>query len=264
MDEQSVIALRENDGKVHLIRLEDKEIKVKGIGRINPIRTLKESTIGKYITIGQKEFLVLKPRLHELVSGMKRKAQIITPKDASLICSKLGLTAGDKVLEIGFGSAGLTLHLANVVGSSGLITSVELRPEHAEVGMENIEFAKSSWINFPRFNLVEGDAYQNSTAEQVSTICETYDAITIDIPEPWKAIPNFSNLLGVGGRICCYCPVTSQLEQVWNILEESGLTIEWAGERIDRLWTKASKGGVRPGNNPMGHTAFIISAQRLS
>lgn len=263
MGDERVLALREEDGRVYLIRIEDREIKVKGIGRINPARALKEAKIGSVITLGQKEFLVLKPGLREITSGMHRRAQIITPKDASLICSSLGITSGDKVLEIGFGSAGLTLHLANVVGSNGLVASVELRPEHAEVGMENIALASSSWDGFPEFHLVEGDAYEAATADSAASISTEYDAISIDLPEPWHAIPHFAPLLRTGGRLTCYCPVTSQLEQSWNACEEAGLSVEWAGERIDRVWSKASKGGVRPGNNPMGHTAFIICAQKL-
>jgi len=31
---------------------------------------------------------------------------------------------------------------------------------------------------------------------------------------------------------------------------------------IERLWTKASRGGVRPGNTPMGHTAFLLIAEK--
>tara|TARA_B100001750_G_C15518084_1_gene608982 strand:- start:1007 stop:1801 length:795 start_codon:yes stop_codon:yes gene_type:complete len=263
MSDELVLALREEDGRVHLIRIEDRELKIKGIGRINPARALKEAEIGKTITLGQKEFLVLKPGINELTSGMHRRAQIITPKDASLICSNLGLTSGQKVLELGLGSAGLTLHIANMVGPLGLITSVELRAEHAKVGLENIALAKSSLNGFPEFHLIEGDAYLVDTAGAASSISSEYDAISIDLPEPWRAIPNFAPLLRVGGRISCYCPVTSQLEQVWNTCEASGLNVEWAGERIDRVWSKASKGGVRPSNNPMGHTAFILVAQRL-
>jgi tRNA (adenine57-N1/adenine58-N1)-methyltransferase len=194
---------------------------------------------------------------------MHRRAQIITPKDASLICSMLGIGAGDRVLEVGFGSAGLTLHLANTIGNKGLITTVELRPEHAEVGLENVELATNSWGGFPEFNLVEADAYSSTTAKTVSEISQTYDAISLDLPEPWQAIPHFAKLLAIGGRLSCYCPVTSQLEASWEACEAAGLEIDWAGERIDRVWTKASKGGVRPGNNPMGHTAFILIAQRL-
>jgi tRNA A58 N-methylase Trm61 len=38
---------------------------------------------------------------------------------------------------------------------------------------------------------------------------------------------------------------------------------EWAGEMIERKWVKASKGGVRPGNQPMGHTAFLLIAAKI-
>ncbi|DAC52402.1 MAG TPA: hypothetical protein HA340_00180 [Candidatus Thalassarchaeaceae archaeon] len=263
MGDERVLALREEEGRVYLIRIEDREIKIKGIGRINPARALKDAEIGSTITLGQKEFLVLKPGLRELTLGMHRRAQIITPKDASLICSNLGLTSGDRVLEVGFGSAGLTLHIANMVGSNGLVASVELRSEHAEVGLENIALASSSWDGFPEFHLIEGDAYEAATADAAAAVSAEYDAVSIDLPEPWQAIPHFAKLLRLGGRLACYCPVTSQLEQAWEACEEAGLTVEWAGERIDRVWSKASKGGVRPSNNPMGHTAFILVTQRL-
>ena len=115
---ERVLALREGGGKVHLIKIEDREIKVRGVGRINPSRDLKDAKPGDKISVGQKEFLVLKPRLRELTEGMRRRAQIITPKDASLLTSMLGITSGDRVLELGFGSAGLTLHLANVIGKN--------------------------------------------------------------------------------------------------------------------------------------------------
>jgi len=262
--EGRVLALREDSGKVHLIKIEDREIKVRGMGRLNPSRDLKDAQYGDKITLGQKDFLVLKPRLREMTEGMHRRAQIITPKDASLLTSMLGITSGDRVLELGFGSAGLTLHLANIVGKNGLVTTVELREEHAKVGLENISLATASWEGFPEFHLVEGDAYDSATAEAVKSTSNLFDAITIDLPEPWRAIPYFAPLLAVGGRLSCYCPVTSQLESCWNAAEEAGLEVEWAGERIDRIWTKASKGGGRPGNNPMGHTAFVLVAMRTN
>ena len=45
-------------------------------------------------------------------------------------------------------------------------------------------------------------------------------------------------------------------------LKKLGLSIDWAGEMMERVWTKASRGGVRPGNTPMGHTAFLLIAER--
>ena len=83
--EGRVLALREENGKIHLIKIEDREIKVRGVGRINPSRDLKDAKPGDKVSVGQKEFLVLKPRLREITEGMHRRAQIITPKDASLL-----------------------------------------------------------------------------------------------------------------------------------------------------------------------------------
>ena len=69
-------------------------------------------------------------------------------------------------------------------------------------------------------------------------------------------------MLTVGGRLACYCPVTSQAEAAWAACEEHGLDVEWAGELIERQWGRASKGGMRPVNGPIGHTAFLVIAQR--
>ena len=70
-------------------------------------------------------------------------------------------------------------------------------------------------------------------------------------------------LLAVGGRLACYCPVTSQVEAAWDACERAGLDVEWAGELIERQWGRASKGGMRPVNgNAAQHTAFLLVAQR--
>ena len=42
------------------------------------------------------------------------------------------------------------------------------------------------------------------------------------------------------------------------------MIVEWAGEVMERRWSKASKGGVRPGNTAIGHTAFLILSAKIS
>ena len=76
------------------------------------------------------------------------------------------------------------------------------------------------------------------------------------------AINSVAELLKPGGRIACYCPVTSQVERAWDACEENNLHIEWAGELMERQWGKASKGGMRPVNGPFGHTAFLLIAHK--
>ena len=90
------------------------------------------------------------------------------------------------------------------------------------------------------------------------------DAAIIDIAEPWTVVTEIASALKVGGRLACYCPTTAQLEKSWNAVEEEGLVVEFSGEMIERRWVKAAKGGVRPGNQPMGHTAFLIIAAKIA
>jgi len=82
------------------------------------------------------------------------------------------------------------------------------------------------------------------------------------LPDHPSAIQALHSSLNHGGRIGCYCPVSSQLEAAWQACEDAGLSIEWAGELMQRQWGRASKGGMRPINGPFGHTAFLLIAYK--
>ena len=99
-------------------------------------------------------------------------------------------------------------------------------------------------------------------AEQVSEITHGVDGIILDLPNHDLAINAVVELLNPGGRIACYCPVTSQVERAWQTCEDNGLVVEWAGELMERKWGRASKGGIRPVNGPFGHTAFLLIAHK--
>ncbi len=140
--------------------------------------------------------------------------------------------------------------------------SVEIREEHATVGKQNMERLREILPEFPNWHLIIDD--MSDITEKVEVICSKVDAAIIDMAEPWNVLKSVSSCLRVGGRVACYCPTSSQLEKSWNTCEEENLSIEWAGEIIERKWSKASKGGVRPGNQPMGHTAFLLIATKLA
>ena len=152
------------------------------------------------------------------------------------------------------------MHLARVLGSTGHLITVEPREEHSDVGLENLMTLSKAIEAFPQHSHVHGRI--ESCIEEIQSISERVDAILLDLPEHPAAIRSVASLLTIGGRLSCYCPVSSQLEQAWAACEEVGLEVEWAGEVIEREWGKASKGGVRPVNGPFGHTAFLLIAQR--
>ena len=256
------MALREDDGRAYLVNNVPGEVKIKGLGRFDPSVLLEGYSLGDRITVGQKSLTIVEAALPEARRNMNRRAQTIGIKDSGFLISWMGIGTESRVLEGGHGSAGLAMNLANVIGSKGYLVSVENRPEHAEVGRSNMERLAEFSTDFPSWNLLEMDL-QNAASEVVG-ICGELDAAIIDIAEPWTVVPEISQTLRIGGRIACYCPTTAQLEKSWNEVEKEGLIVEFAGEIIERRWSKAGRGGVRPGNQPMGHTAFLLIAAKIA
>lgn len=256
------LALVESDGRAYLLQRGSGEVRVRGLGRFNVDDTLGDVVPGDSLVIGQKTLRVVNPGLPEARRAMKRRAQVILAKDAGYLISRMGISVGSTVLEGGHGSAGLAMHLASVIGGSGKLISVENRPEHATVGRENMETLREILPEFPEWHLLESDL--TSCKEEVSALTDHLDAVILDLAEPWTVVSDISKLLRPGGRLGCYCPTSIQLEKSWEACESAGLYIEWAGEVIERRWSKASRGGVRPGNQPIGHTAFLlIAAEQL-
>jgi len=260
MTTDSWAVLVEEDGKVHVVEMTSGSRKIKGLGVFDPIEIVAPVAIGQQVAIGQKLLTRMPTRLPELNKGMLRRAQTISSKDAGWFTARLGIGSGDRVLEAGIGSAGLSLHIARVLGGSGTHITVEPRLEHAEVGLENLRRARESWLEFPTHHHVEGTV--ETVVEQLRTHCDAFEAIVLDLPDHPSAIQAVAPLLSLGGRIACYCPVTQQLEHAWEACEKADLKIEWAGELMERQWGRASKGGMRPVNGPFGHTAFLLIAQR--
>ena len=256
------VALREDDGRAYLVNNTSGEIKIKGLGRFDASELLDGFSIGDRIKVGQKSLTIVDAALPEARRNMDRRAQTIGIKDSGFLISWMGIGVGSRVLEGGHGSAGLAMHLANVMGSKGCLISVENRPEHATVGSGNMQRMAEFATEFPNWQLLEMDL--QDAASEVAGICGELDAAIIDIAEPWIVVSDISQTLKIGGRIACYCPTTAQLENSWNAVEDAGLIVEFAGEMVERRWSKAAKGGVRPGNQPMGHTAFLLIAAKIA
>ena len=97
--------------------------------------------------------------------------------------------------------------------------------------------------------------------KEVSNLTEYLDAVILDLLQNHGLWWNHFEIIAAQREgFACYCPTSIQLEKSWEACESAGLYIEWAGEVIERRWSKASRGGVRPGNQPIGHTAFLLIA----
>ena len=67
---------------------------------------------------------------------------------------------------------------------------------------------------------------------EISQLTGRVDAIILDLPDHEPAINAIAKSLLDGGRLACYCPVTSQIEKAWEACENNDLTCR-VGWRVD-------------------------------
>jgi len=199
-------------------------------------------------------YLALRPLLADYVLSMPRGAQVIYPKDAAQIVAMGDIFPGARVLEAGAGSGALTCSLLRAVGTSGQVSSYELRPDFAEIARRNVEAFFGG--EQPNWTLRVGDV-----AECPDT---GFDRIILDMLTPWDVLDLVERALVPGGVFLGYVATTPQLSELVEALRERrGFTEPRAWESLVRDW-HADGLAVRPDHRMIAHTAFLVSARRLA
>ena len=251
-----VLAHDAGRGEDHLIVLDGGGArKQRGLGVFDPGR-LAGMAWGSRARIGDKELVLLPPRLPDLGATLARKAQIILPKDLSRIVYELGVADGDRVLESGIGSGAATMALAHAVGDRGRVVVQELREDFRDWAVDNLRRAGLDG----RVEVHLGDLTQGLAASAAAA--GPFDAVLLDQPEPWLAAPHLAGHLAPGARIACYTPQVSQMENTVRALQAQGFADVRALELIERAW-EVKERGSRPSFEGLGHTAFLAFARWL-
>ena len=194
-----------------------------------------------------------RPRFADYVLKMPRGAQVVYPKDVGPIVTYADVFPGARVLEAGTGSGALTIALCRAVGSQGRVVSYELRVEHLETAMENIEAF---------FGAVPGTlTLRSGGLADVAGTGERYDRAILDLPEPWGPLPALRTVLDPGGIVCAYLPTTGQVQQLVLALPGNGFHHLETFETLRRGWHVTER-SVRPDHRMVGHTGFITIARR--
>ncbi len=208
-------------------------------------------------TTGGSQLLVLRPTLAEYTLKMKRGAQVIYPKDVGLILVYADIFEGATVVEAGSGSGSLTLALARAVGEHGRVISYELREDHHERAVENVNAWYEGRGRKPtNVELRLGDVFDGIPEEVV-------DRIVLDMPEPWRAVGPSTEPLAGGGILCCYLPTVPQVVHTVEALRRDGFGFIDTLEGLVRTWNIDGQ-SVRPDHRMVAHTGFIITARKLA
>ena len=204
-------------------------------------------------------FLVLRPRLADLVMSMPRGAAIVYPKDAAQIIAVADVFPGATVVEAGAGSGALSLWLLRAVGEHGRLISFERRQEFADIARANVVSVMGSE---PRqWELVIGDLVHALPTRVASA---SVDRIVLDMLAPWECLDVVAEALAPGGILVCYVATVTQLSRVAEAIRATGLFTEPApSETIVRGWHVEGL-AVRPDHRMVAHTAFLITARRLA
>jgi tRNA (adenine57-N1/adenine58-N1)-methyltransferase catalytic subunit len=200
-------------------------------------------------------YLALRPLLTDFVLSMPRGAAVIYPKDAAQIVAMGDICPGATVLEAGAGSGSLTCSLLRAVGPTGRVLSYELREDHAEFAVSNVEaFFGERPANW---TLRLGDAAEHCADEPV-------DRVILDMLSPWEVLPAVAAALQPGGVFVGYVATTTQLSRLVEALRlHGGFTEPSAWESFIRGWHVVGL-AVRPEHRMIGHTAFLVTARRLA
>lgn len=194
-----------------------------------------------------------RPTMADYILKMPRGAQVVYPKDIGAILIHADIAPGSKVLEAGTGSAALTMALARATGPEGRVVSYEVRPDHHERGVANLE----SFLGKipPWVELRLGDVREAAAAGEV------FDRAVLDLPEPWAVLPEVAATLHPGALLCTYLPTTNQVQEAVLALQAGGFDEVTTFEVLMRPWHVTAR-SVRPDHRMVAHTGFVTIGRR--
>ena len=245
-----IVVLIDSKENKYLINTGNCTNKYKGVGVFDP-KTLVGIKYGTKTRVGNKEFIVLKPSVMDKLEGLKRKAQIILPRDAALIIMNCSIESGHKVLEAGIGSGSLTIALANAISPDGKVFSYDNREDFIKHAVKNL---KNS--NLDKYVITKNKDITMGIDEK------NLDAVILDIPNPWDAINHVYKALKTGGYLCTYSPLTTQVEKTIREIKKHAFIEVKTFENIQREMV-VSEHGMRPRFNMLGHTGYLSFARKI-
>jgi tRNA (adenine57-N1/adenine58-N1)-methyltransferase catalytic subunit len=202
------------------------------------------------------EYEVFRPTIEDVMMyGVRRETQIIFPKDAFFISSKLDIRPGSRVLEIGTGSGTLTLLLSRTVGPEGLVVTVEKEERHYKNARKNID-KYGEYENIETHNKDIGEL-----EGEASTINGPFDAAFVDLREPWMYMDRIRGLLKGSAVIGFIVPTANQVSETLQALRQGFGDVEVLEILFRTYKTLAAR--LRPDDRMVGHTGYLLFARKV-
>jgi tRNA (adenine57-N1/adenine58-N1)-methyltransferase len=198
-------------------------------------------------------FALLEPSVSDLIARLKRTTQIMYPKDVAYALLKLDVAPGDRVVEAGTGSGGLTLALSRALGPEGRLYSYEARPDALQLATANLEYlGLAGSVEFKLRDIAEG-------------FDETdVDALFLDVRRPWLYLSQVAAALKDGGFFGAIQPTTNQVVRLVQGLEMQEVFAQIEVEEVMVRPYKAVPARFRPLDRMVAHTGYLVFARKVS
>lgn len=250
-----LVLLLDPSGKRFLVRLAEQDALHHHQGAVRHADVIGQMD-GALVRSSQgRVFAAVRPRLIDSVLEMPRRSGIVYPKDAAHLIAWADIAPGQRVLESGVGSGGLTLALLRAVGERGQVIGYELRADFLALTLSNVHaFAGERAGNLL---LRERDIYSG-------LVDEGLDRVVLDLPEPWRVLPHVPGALRAGGWVAAYTPSILQASQFVDAVQASRSFVQVeTNEVLLRGWHIQGQ-AIRPEHEMVGHTGFVTVARLLA
>jgi tRNA (adenine57-N1/adenine58-N1)-methyltransferase len=183
-------------------------------------RNRKRATLGgkmeqETIQVGGTcQVLRLTPELW--ADTLTHRTQITFALDNHMVASHLHLRPGSVVCESGTGSGGLTAFLARAVAPHGRVHTFEFNAvRHAAAAEDFAKLGLAPGIVRPQ----HADVYAQGFGPELAGCA---DAVFLDLPSPWAAIPHALRALKPFGRLATFSPCIEQVQRSAELLTRLG------------------------------------------
>lgn len=163
---------------------------------------------------------LLKPTPELWARSLKHRTQIVHELDASMIVFYLNLRPNMVVCESGTGSGALSHCILRTIAPKGQLHTYEFNQLRAETARQ--EFAKNRVDHLVTVYHKDVCGKKEEGTGGFDRPQASVDAVTLDLPEPWLAVPHAAYCLKPNGRIVSYSPCVEQSQRTISALKQAG------------------------------------------
>jgi len=231
----------------YLVTVSKRKFNVKS-GMIDLGNLIGKSYGSKVKTHIGKEFCLVKPTVLDYFNRLfTRGAQVILPKDISLILAYTGISPDSLIVDAGTGSGYLAIFLAHYL-SDGKVITYEKDKRFVKIAQENIKSSGLKNIRLKKKDISKGVDENN------------VDLVTLDLQHPGRIIKNAYKSLAVGGWLVVYSPTVDEMIEAGKEMRKYFSDVKIV-ENIVREWQ--AERTLRPKTMGLLHTGFLMFARKF-